>query len=262
MHTLQSLFSSLALFALFTPTPALFQEPINQPPVIFATHTSNYACQGSFTVIPLDASAVYDPEGDPLTFQWVSGCPGQVIGNELAPVTTLRVDTSASCAVDCSVRLRVSDGVNTAYGRFFIHISGPIPAELDMLPGACPNSVQINTCGVVTAALVGSLNFDVHQVDRSTLRLARADGQGLTLAPCYFALNDVAVPFPDNGCNCHCLTHDGVLDLAIVFNKHQLVSGLLLSHQPNASYLPVVLTGRMLTGEDFVARDCIWVLTH
>ena len=253
----------MALFAFLAPAPLAFQNPpVNQPPIVWTTYTANFPCQGQTTTIPLDASLVVDPEGDPLTFQWTSGCPGQAIADYQARVTTLSVDTSASCAVDCSVRLRVEDGTNVVFARFFIHISGPILAELDMHPGSCPNPVQIQGCGVVPAALVGTLNFNVANVNRNTLRLARADGQGQSVAPCHISNGDVAVPFPDHGCDCHTLTHDGLPDLVLQFNKHQLVWALLLSHEANKSYLPVVITGKLLTGEDFSAYDCIKVLTH
>ena len=115
---------------------------------------------------------------------------------------------------------------------------------------------------MVPAALVGTLNFNVAQVDRTTLRLARVDGQGTYVAPSHCNVCDVAVPFPDHGCDCHTLTHDGVPDLGLIFNKHTLVSNLRLNFEANNSYLPVVITGKLLTGESFSAYDCIRVLTH
>ncbi|HTF90147.1 MAG TPA: hypothetical protein VK843_17160 [Planctomycetota bacterium] len=258
LHTSSMFLPAMLLGVLARPsvTP---QAPVNEPPVVFQTYTANFTCQGAVTVIPLDGSAVYDPEGDPLTFQWTSGCPGQSIAESASQSTTLSIDTSSSCTVDCSVRLRVSDGVNDTFARFFIHISGPMQAELDMHPGSCPNPVQIGGGGVVPAALVGTLGFDVGLVDRPTLRLARADGQGLPVPPIHFVISDVAVPFPDDGCNCHTLTHDGLPDLALKFNKQSMVAMLQLAQEADKSYLPVVLTGRLLTGEEFSAKDCIRV---
>lgn len=262
MLQLPSILSSMALLALLAPNPVTSFVPDNQSPVVSLPSNLSFPCQGHSTTVPLDASSVFDPEGDPMTFQWISGCPGQSIADDQAQVTTLTIDTSSACSVDCSIRLRVSDGVNFAYARMYIHVSGPIPAELDMLPGYCPNSVHIQGCGLVTAALVGQLSFDVTLVDRNTLRLARADGQGLSVAPCHFLACDVAVPFPDNGCNCTSQTHDGIRDLGMIFNKHDVVLKLLLHQEPDKSFLPVVLTGKLLTGEDFIAHDCIKVLTH
>ena len=254
MLTLAPLVSSLALLALLLPAPV-----DNLPPVVFPSATFNYPCQGQTTTIPLDASSVFDPEGDPMTFEWTSGCTGNVILDPTAQVTSMVIDTSGGCSVSCSVRLRVSDGVNVTFARFFVEVGGPIVAELDMHPGSCPNPVQTKGCGVVPAALVGTLGFDVSLVDRSTLRLCREDGLGLSVAPVHFATGDVAVPFVDNGCDCHTLTHDGIPDLAIKFNKKALVKQLLLNTEPNHSYLAVRITGKLLSGEDFSARDCIRV---
>ena len=241
--------------------PALFRSPENLPPVAFPPLTHSFACQGQTTTVPLDASSVYDPEGDPMSFQWTSGCPGQLILDPAAQVTSLVIDTSSACDLSCSVRLRISDGVNVTFARFFIEIDGPISAELDMHPGSCPNPVQTKGCGgVVPAALIGTLGFDVTLVDKTSLRLSRTDGIGLSVAPIHFSKSDVAVPFEDNGCNCHTLTHDGLPDLALKFNRKSLVQKLQLASLPNKSYHSVELTGTLLTGESFSARDCIRVM--
>lgn len=258
MIHLASVGSVLGIVALLLPAP--IRAPENLPPVAFPALTHAFACQGQTTTVPLDASSVYDPEGDPMSFQWTSGCPGQVILDPSAQVTSLVIDTSGGCSVNCSVRLRISDGLNVTFARFFIEIDGPISAELDMHPGSCPNPVQTKGCGgVVPAALIGTLGFDVTLVDKTSLRLSRTDGIGLSVAPIHFSKSDVAVPFEDNGCNCHTLTHDGLPDLALKFSRKALVQRLNLSSLPNKSYVSVQLTGTLLTGESFSARDCIRV---
>ena len=83
--------------------------------------------------------------------------------------------------------------------------------------------------------------------------------EGSPVAPIHFAISDVATPFVDDGCNCHTLTADGVLDLALKFNKPSLVAALQLANEADKSYLPVALTGRLLSGEEFRATDCIRV---
>jgi hypothetical protein len=257
MHLLALSAPALALLALLLPSPV--EEPANLPPVGFPTGTYQYACQGQTTSIALDGSSVYDPEGDAMSFEWTSGCPGQVILDPTAQVTTLLVDTSGSCTVNCSVRLRISDGVNVTFARFFIEIGGPIVAEFDIHPGSCPNPVQTTGNGVVPAALIGTLSFDIDLVDRTSLRLARADGIGGSVAPIHFSKSDVAVPFVDNDCDCHTLIQDGLPDLALKFNKKSMVEALQLASQPNKSYVPLVITGNLLSGEAFSARDCIRV---
>ena len=50
----------------------------------------------------------------------------------------------------------------------------PAPA-LDIKPGACPNAVNSQALGVLPIALMGDADFDVAEVDVSTLALTRAD---------------------------------------------------------------------------------------
>ena len=54
---------------------------------------------------------------------------------------------------------------------------------LDIKPGSCPNPFNRHGNGVLPVALVGTVEFDVAQVDLSTLRLSRADGVGGSVAP-------------------------------------------------------------------------------
>lgn len=94
-------------------------------------------CGGDETVFVLDGSGSYDPEGQPLTFQWTS-CPGSTIDDPTAPVTLLRVDTSTSCSQICGVRLKVSDGQLSHLCRIFVEtidntaICGGKPQQIEM----------------------------------------------------------------------------------------------------------------------------------
>jgi hypothetical protein len=61
---------------------------------------------------------------------------------------------------------------------------GPKPSgALDIKPGSCPNSWNPGSNGVLPVALVGSEEFDVADVDVSTLAISRADGGGGSVAP-------------------------------------------------------------------------------
>lgn len=97
----------------------------NQPPVCVAGPEPVITCQGDYTMVLLDGSASYDPEGEPLTYQW-GACPGTFLTDPTSPVTLAYIDTSADCSLVCGIRLRVSDpaGLYTAC-RTYVRVVEP-----------------------------------------------------------------------------------------------------------------------------------------
>jgi hypothetical protein len=138
-------------------------------------------------------------------------------------------------------------------------------ARLDVKPGACPNTVNPGSNGVLAVALVGSEFFDVSEVDLATLRLGRADGTGGNVAPLagppgpHSVIADVATPFDGEPCGCHALGADGVPDLSMKFRTQDVVSSLQLAGAHGA--VELVLTGLLLDGSSFRASDCIQLPT-
>ncbi|MGD8383662.1 MAG: hypothetical protein PVJ11_16085, partial [Syntrophobacterales bacterium] len=65
---------------------------------------------------------------------------------------------------------------------------GKLQVALDIKPTSCPNPLNTKKRGVLPAAILGTENFDVTQIDVSTLRL-----EGV--APIRWNLEDVATPF-------------------------------------------------------------------
>ncbi|MCZ6735823.1 MAG: hypothetical protein O7C65_08545, partial [Planctomycetota bacterium] len=58
-----------------------------------------------------------------------------------------------------------------------------VVVDLDIKPSACPNPFNRSSHGVLPVALVGAKDFDVTEVDISSLLLSRADGVGGGVAP-------------------------------------------------------------------------------
>ncbi|GEM_PF-5994760 len=82
----------------------------NSPPVCNPGGPYIRACGGAKTVVALDGSGSYDPEGDAFTYQWSTDCPGATFSPGPTVVKpTLTVDTSTSCTLSCNLSLRVTD---------------------------------------------------------------------------------------------------------------------------------------------------------
>lgn len=156
------------------------------------------------------------------------------------------------------------DGCGVATCDQTITIEEPPVEEgpgLDIKPTSCPNPIQVNSGGVVPVALTGALDFDVTQVDTSSLLLARDDGVGSPIAPSgsKFPIADTAQPFTGELCDCHTFGGDGYDDLNMKFDKQELVSAFLLAGEANKTYLQLNLTGMLLDGTPFEVSDCIRV---
>jgi len=137
--------------------------------------------------------------------------------------------------------------------------------QVDVLPGVCPN--ELNAVGirsrVVEVALVGSDAFNPSTVDRSTLRLSRADGVGGEISPglsrrkatAYSA--DVTAPRPDWTYDCGDSQEDGTLDLVVGFSFSTMVEQFQLRGLSAGDTLRLRVTGNLVDGTPFSASDCL-----
>lgn len=81
----------------------------NQPPACDAGGPYVQECTGTETPVPLDGSGSFDPDGDPLDYEWTTDCPG-TIQDPASPQTELLFDsTDLGCSKSCEVTLTVSD---------------------------------------------------------------------------------------------------------------------------------------------------------
>jgi subtilisin-like proprotein convertase family protein len=142
-----------------------------------------------------------------------------------------------------------------------------IEGSLDIKPGSCPNSYNPGSNGVLPVALVGTDDFDVSQVDISTVTLSRADGVGGSAAPNegppgpHTTLEDTATPFDGELCDCHEAEGDGVMDLNFKFRANEMAN-LGLGDTGPGSHVELVLRGSLLDGTEFVASDCVRIVPN
>ncbi|MDG5470068.1 hypothetical protein P9J64_17265 [Deltaproteobacteria bacterium IMCC39524] len=106
-----------------------------------------------------------------------------------------------------------------------IAIGSPVlNVAFDVKPQRCPNPLNVEENGIMTAAIVGFPGFDVMTVDTSTIQVAG-------ISPIHIAYEDVAEPYyplvgktAELDCNSGGL--DGVTDLVIKFKTHDVFLAL------------------------------------
>jgi uncharacterized repeat protein (TIGR01451 family) len=133
-----------------------------------------------------------------------------------------------------------------------------IEGYLDIKPGGCPNVVNYRDKGVIPAAIVGSADFDVTQIDASSIRLMRDGIIGKVFA-LRWSYEDVSTPFVGEQCDCHDLKSDRKDDLTIKFSTVEATNTLALAADAGSA-VPVVALANM--PDDWILRgiDCISVL--
>ncbi len=141
-----------------------------------------------------------------------------------------------------------------------------MPIEIDIKTGSCPNPVNRRSRGVVPMAIIGSLDFDVSEIDLDSLTLAQADGVGGSVSPLNgtkepgIVIEDVATAFDGETCACHDLGGDGIDDLSMKFSTADMVSTLRLDNFPRGATIELMIRGFLLNGTEFAGVDCIVVL--
>jgi len=131
---------------------------------------------------------------------------------------------------------------------------------LDIHPTSCPNPVNISGNGVIPAAILGTANFDVTQIDPTSIQLYGFNCDGGPVSPIQFNYQDVSTPYTGNTlCGCNTLHGDGFIDLTLKFDKQQVVNALHLGSYPQFSFVHLTVVGKLTNGCGFIGLDCIRV---
>ncbi len=169
------------------------------------------------------------------------------------------------------------DGV--ANGEFvliddFVFAEGAPAADRTLIikQGVCPAPVNPASRGLTPMLLVGDEDFDVSQIDLSSLELTRCDGVGDAVAPHSgppgpgARIVDLNHPNVDEvGCGdgqvpCACnadQSSDGIDDLELKFDTSDMTEAFMLDGEPTGVPITLFLTGELADGSQFVAADCI-----
>ncbi len=139
------------------------------------------------------------------------------------------------------------------------------PASLIIKQGACPAPLNRSSHGVLPALVTGDVDFDVTQIDLSSLRLSRADCVGGSVAAndgppgppiLILDLNHPYVGPPPCSCNAD-QTGDGLDDLSLKFRVDDLVEALELDALPDGAIVELCVTGTLADGCEFRSCDCV-----
>jgi hypothetical protein len=130
---------------------------------------------------------------------------------------------------------------------------GALGVSFDIHPQSCPNPLNVRSRGVLPVAILGTDDFNVGDIDRSTLRL-----EGM--APKMMAFGDVATPFEGEPCDCHELGLDGYMDLTIKFRRPEIVAAI--GPVGNRDFVPLTITGALHDGTPIEGVDCVWIIDN
>ena len=137
-----------------------------------------------------------------------------------------------------------------SYSHVVLH-EVPRRMQIDIRPQSCPNPVNLKSKGVFDVAILGTDNFDVRDIDLSTVSL-----EGV--APLRSRYKDETTPVVDGQeCQCRSKKKDGILDLTMKFNTEQIVA--VLGEVEDGQEWLLHLTGQLNDGTEIEGTDCILI---
>ena len=132
-----------------------------------------------------------------------------------------------------------------------------VPVYADIRPGCCPNHLELRGWGDMPVAVLGTVDFEVTDIDASTLRLSR-EGKGKGVVPIRWRYKDVSTPFEGKLCECHKLGPDGYEDLTLKFRNREIVEAF--GEVEVGDEIVLTIRGKLLNGNEFEGIDCVKVI--
>jgi len=151
-------------------------------------------------------------------------------------------------------------------GAFEFLPGGVVPLHLDIMPGRCPNRLNVRSNRLVSVAILGEDWFDITLIDAESVVLSRADGVGGTVAPCGrgpkfgVSIRDAATPYDGEECGCHRRRGDGLDDLILSFSAREIAGELEFDTLRRGDDVALVISGNLVNGTPFWASDCVRII--
>lgn len=129
-----------------------------------------------------------------------------------------------------------------------------IPVDFDIKPTSCPNPLNPESTGLLPAAILGTMEFDVHDIDPMTLVLEDL------IEPLRTSYEDVTTPVASDADECECTEQgpDGYMDLTMKFRTADVVEAL--GSLERGAIIPLTISGRLVNGTPFFGVDCMVVV--
>ncbi|MCI0601895.1 kelch motif-containing protein [bacterium] len=141
-------------------------------------------------------------------------------------------------------------------GETWIYEITTVPVEIDFKPQGCPNPFNTKSKGKITVAVIGTIDFDVTNIDVSSVRL-----EGI--APVSWSFEDVADAFNGEKDDCSdCVSGEpveGFTDLVLQFDASDLVDAL--GPVSDQQCIAIELTGNLNDNTPIQGEERIVVVT-
>lgn len=184
---------------------------------------------------------------------------GGAIDTEMDGLTVVFTATTAVNPGVNHIKLAIADAGDRILdsnvfikGESFLCVPPAPDANLDIHPTSCPNPINVKSKGKTPVAIVGAADFDVNDVDPSTLLL-----EGVAPIASMTKVADVVATFDGELCNCTTDGPDGIDDLLLKFNTQELLGGFTPDPM-NGNTL--TLTGMLYDGTPFELSDCVKIV--
>ena len=130
-----------------------------------------------------------------------------------------------------------------------------LTVAIDIKPTSCPNPLNVNSKGVLPVAILGTEDFDVAEIDVSTVRL-------VGVPPLRSNIEDVETPFDGDCLDCASVGTDGILDLTLKFNTQDIVAALVAAPGDlnDRDKLCLILTGNLFGGTPITGEDGVLII--
>jgi uncharacterized repeat protein (TIGR01451 family) len=119
-----------------------------------------------------------------------------------------------------------------------------VSVSVDIRPGSCPNPLNEKDQGVLPVAIAGTPEFDVTEIDPSSVMLTR-EGLAVSVPALRRNFEDAATPYIGPPGGCHTLRGDGIVDLIFHFSTSAVVKMLKLDEVARWSIVPLKVTGKL-----------------
>jgi hypothetical protein len=200
-----------------------------------------------------DVMIVSDEVLVPCSYLSVDPTSGTIPGDGMAQVDVTFDATGFEPGVyDCEMIVYSNDMTNP---RVSIPLQMVVAQEVafDIKPESCPNPFNVEKRGVMPVAVLGTPDFDVTDIDFSSLTLVGVD-------PLRISVDDVATPVDGDVCECSTDGPDGYPDLTLKFGALELADAV--DPVNDGDVLEMRIAGYLLDGTAIIGRDCVRIISN